>query len=361
MLKSAGSGYADIKRQLVSEIRGGRWGVHDIIPSENVLRERFNCSRATVVRSLNELVLEGYLYRKRGKGTYVADFKAREYAATLPLFVEAATYRQSGNARQTLMRIMYGVESALGPNHPGFTVRQVPSQLDEASLRAIDELKPEVALVVEPSFMPGLVERLKKNGCNVWAINEPRKECNCVFVDQEESGYVATRHLIGKGRRRIALLNGPVEAYWGFAAKVTGYQRALAEAGLPYDPSLVRQAFSPIDSESGREMMRGLLSDQIAFDGVVAASDSKGIGAMAQAIESGRRVPDEVAFISIDNTIADQADPPLPAVELPFADMGRQAVIRALEGAGSAGGAGRAQSVSIVQQIRLQPFVVERG
>src|SRR5437867_9940632 len=91
MLKSAGSGYADIKRQLISEIRAGRWGVDDVIPSENVLRERFNCSRATVVRSLNELVLEGYLYRKRGKGTYVADFKANEYAATLPLFVEAAT------------------------------------------------------------------------------------------------------------------------------------------------------------------------------------------------------------------------------------------------------------------------------
>jgi len=307
------------------------------------------------VRSLNELVLEGYLYRKRGKGTYVADFKANEFAATLPLFVEAGTYRQSGSARQTLMRIMYGVESALGPNHPGFTVRQVPMQLDEASLRAIDELKPEVALVVEPSFIPGLVERLKKGGCDVWAINEPRKECNCVFVDQEEAGYLAARHLISKGRRRIALLNGPIDVYWGFAAKLTGYQRALTEAGLSPDPALVRQAFSPIDSEAGREMMRGLIGDGVSFDGVVAASDSKAIGAMAQAAEMGRRVPEDVAFISIDNTIADQADPPLPSVELPFADMGRQAVTRALEGAG------RAKSVSIIQQIRLQPFVVERG
>jgi LacI family transcriptional regulator len=189
----------------------------------------------------------------------------------------------------------------------------------------------------------------------VWAINEPRKECNCVFVDQEESGYLATRHLIGKGARRIALLNGPLEAYWGFAAKLAGYQRALAEANLPHDARLIREGARPIDSEAGREMMRALIAEGVAFDGVVAASDSKGIGAMAQASEMGRRVPQDVGFISIDNTIADQADPPLPAVELPFADMGRQAVIRALEGAG------RAQSVSIIQQIRLQPFVVERG
>jgi DNA-binding LacI/PurR family transcriptional regulator/DNA-binding transcriptional regulator YhcF (GntR family) len=356
MLKSAGSGYADIKRQLVREIRGGRWGVDDVIPSENVLRERFNCSRATVVRSLNELVLAGYLYRKRGKGTYVADFKATEYAATLPLFVEAATYRLSGNARQTLMRIMYGIESALGPTHPGFTVRQVPAQLDDVTLRSIDELKCEVALVVEPSSIPGLVERLTKNGCSVWAINEPRKECNCVFVDQEESGYVATRHLIKKGRRRIALLNGPVDVYWGFAAKLAGYRRALAEAGLPQDARLVREGARPIDSEAGREMMRALIAEGVEFDGVVAASDSKGIGAMAQASEMGRRVPEDVAFISIDNTIADQADPPLSAVELPFADMGRQAVTRALESVNA-----RDKSVSIVQQIRLQPFVVERG
>src|SRR5439155_6762509 len=115
-----------------------------------------------------------------------------------------------------------------------------------------------------------------------------------------------------------------------------------------------REASRPIDSEAGREMMRAMISDGVDFDGVVAASDSKAIGAMAQAMEMGRRVPDDVAFISIDNTIADQADPPLSAVELPFAVIGRQAVTRALESPG------RDQSVSIIQQIRLQPFVVER-
>ena len=51
----------------------GRWFPGRLIPSENELTGRFNVSRMTVNRALRELTSEGFLYRIRGLGTYVAE------------------------------------------------------------------------------------------------------------------------------------------------------------------------------------------------------------------------------------------------------------------------------------------------
>jgi DNA-binding LacI/PurR family transcriptional regulator len=168
---------------------------------------------------------------------------------------------------------------------------------------------------------------------------------------------MATKHLLDEGRRRIALLNGPHDAYWGFAAKYRGYRRALEEAGVEFDPRLALEGYHLIDSEAGRGMLRSLLEEGIEVDGVVGVSDAKAIGAMALAQEMGRRIPEDLAFISIDNVIADQADPPLTSVTMPFEEVGRQSAIRAKE---SLEHASSADGIVSVQQIRLQPSIQPR-
>jgi DNA-binding LacI/PurR family transcriptional regulator len=351
--------YLRIKRKLVSEIETGRWGVGSAISSETELTQQFKVSRATVVRSLQELVLEGYLYRQKGRGTFVADLRPGQNRSPLPLFIYEGVSRISGSGRQVLLRILSALEDALPPGHPGVQVRQVPAQhLDETTRRYIDEKRPPVSLILEPSFNPELMAYLQKKNCITWVINEPTDTSNCVFTNQERAGYLAATHLINQGRRKIALLNGPVKAYWGFAARLRGYQRALEEAGITADDRLHRQADHPIDSEAGRLMLRSILDEGLSIDGVVGVSDSKAMGAMALAQERGLRVPDEIAFVSIDNTIADRCEPALSAVALPFEEMGRQVAELALASARNA--AGSASSSPVLQQICLQPYLVKR-
>jgi GntR family transcriptional regulator of arabinose operon len=360
--------YARIKQQLVAEIESGRWTVGGAIPSETQLSSQHQVSRATVVRSLQELTLEGYLFRQKGRGTFVADFRRREQrqASPIPLFIYEGTYRMSGSGRQVLLRILAGIEETLGPSHPGVSVRQIPDKLDDATRRMIDQARPPVALVIEPSFNPGLLDYLRRLHCVTWVINEPMDDCNCVYMNQERAGYLATRHLLSEGRRRIALLNGPVDAYWGFAARHRGYAAALAEAGIAPDPALYRQAHHSIDSESGRAMLRSLLDAGISIDGVVGASDSKAMGAMALAEERGIAIPGDIMFVSIDNTIADQSEPPLSAIALPFEEMGHQVALRALETEQRlaadrlAGPSPRGQGPTTIQQVCLQPSLVRR-
>ncbi|HEV7300241.1 MAG TPA: GntR family transcriptional regulator [Tepidisphaeraceae bacterium] len=356
--------YERVKRSLIEEIENGRWAAGTVVPSEAELVQRFRVSRPTLVRSLQDLVRDGYVYRKQGKGTFVAERRigprpilnevARQAATQVPVFVSSHTASLGGDAREVLLRMMRGIQSALGTAGQALVLRSANAgEIDTDTRRFLDTTEAGPALMIEPSFSPALRNELGRLGWTVWSINEPVDDGNCVFIDQEHAGYLATKYMLDHGRRRVALLNGPVDAYWGFGARLSGYKRALAEAGIAFDKALAIEGSHIVDSEAGRAMMRQLLMAGVAVDGVVGASDSKAIGAMAAAKESGNAVPEGIAFISIDNTLADRTTEPLPAVAMPFDEVGRQAAFHAIEPT-------LPGATPFFSQIQLKPTLVER-
>jgi len=88
---------------------------------------------------------------------------------------------------------------------------------------------------------------------------------------------------------------------------------------------------------------------------VVGASDSKAIGAMACALEREINIPEDILFVSIDNTLAHQADPPLAAVAMPFEAMGYQAAAQA-----QLAWTRQKNISSCIAHICLRPSLVER-
>lgn len=67
-----------IKEELLEKIKSETYKPGDKIPTEFELCETFDVSRTTVRTALNQLTLEGYLVRKQGKGTFVADQKVKQ-------------------------------------------------------------------------------------------------------------------------------------------------------------------------------------------------------------------------------------------------------------------------------------------
>ena len=63
--------YHQLKRMIVEKIESGDWKPGDRIASENELKNQFGISRNTVQRAIDELVQEGILERKQGRGTFV--------------------------------------------------------------------------------------------------------------------------------------------------------------------------------------------------------------------------------------------------------------------------------------------------
>ena len=80
--------YLRIKDWLREAIEKGEYRPGDRIPSEHELMRRFGVSRSTIRQAVSELVLEGWLYRVQGSGTYVARPKYRQTLSRLTSFTE---------------------------------------------------------------------------------------------------------------------------------------------------------------------------------------------------------------------------------------------------------------------------------
>jgi DNA-binding transcriptional regulator YhcF (GntR family) len=179
-----------VKLAIIGDIEQGRLVPGSLIPSEAELLERFDVSRPTLVRSFQDLVREGWVYRRQGKGTFVADRTARPVEPTapegqiVPLFVHSQAVRQSGDAKELLIHLMRGVQTAL--EGAGFSL--VMRSIKDMSRQEIDKFlgarSPGPALVVEPSSTPLLWEELRSRGWNAWAILDNVPDGNCVYIDQ---------------------------------------------------------------------------------------------------------------------------------------------------------------------------------
>lgn len=67
--------YYQLENIIREKIENEEYKVDEKIPSERNLSDQFNLSRMTVSKAINNLVEEGILYRKRGRGTFVAKKK----------------------------------------------------------------------------------------------------------------------------------------------------------------------------------------------------------------------------------------------------------------------------------------------
>jgi len=141
-----------------------------------------------------------------------------------------------------------------------------------------------------------------------------------VDVDSVGGAAAAVRHLLDRGRRRIATIAGPQDMVAG-VDRLVGYRQELR--GYPRRRSAV--VFGDFTRESGAAAMRRLLDEDPAVDAVFVANDLMAHGALGALRAAGRRVPDDVALAGFDDTeLARYTDPPLTTVRQPIVDMGRQ-------------------------------------
>lgn len=165
-----------------------------------------------------------------------------------------------------------------------------------------------------------------------------------VFCDDFQIGYLPTRHLIEKGCRRIAHIRSLDMRY-------QGYRQALQDGGLPENPELVYAAIEDFGAEAGREAVRYWIRNRMEFDALVAESDHQALGAVAELLSSGRRVPGDVKVFGVDDSPLCMLGPvPLSSVSQQVEQTGSQAVQTILKRINKE----PAASVSIQPVLRLR-------
>lgn len=141
-----------------------------------------------------------------------------------------------------------------------------------------------------------------------------------VAVDSVLAMRQATEHLIRLGHRRIGFIHYREVVDPGMGGRFKGYRLALEAAGLRFDDRWVRSG--NFNAESGYQAMLSLLTEAERPTAVVMGNDTIALGAMAAVVESGLRVPDDVAVVGFDDIpLARYAVPALTTVGLPASEM----------------------------------------
>jgi DNA-binding GntR family transcriptional regulator len=69
--------YSQLKHLIIEKIESGEFPEESKIPSEQELCDQYDISRPTVRQAISELTNNGYLYKEKGKGTFVAKAKTK--------------------------------------------------------------------------------------------------------------------------------------------------------------------------------------------------------------------------------------------------------------------------------------------
>ncbi len=94
--------YQQLKEMIIERISRGELRPLDRVPSENDLVEAMNVSRMTANRALRELNDEGYVDRVAGRGTFVADLRARSHALEVHNIADEIEQRGHGHSSEVV-------------------------------------------------------------------------------------------------------------------------------------------------------------------------------------------------------------------------------------------------------------------
>lgn len=141
-----------------------------------------------------------------------------------------------------------------------------------------------------------------------------------VSIDNVQAAIDATRHLIDFGHRDIAVITGDMNST-SARDRLTGFRRAMQEAGLPLNESLV--AYGDYSVQSGELATERLLLQRVRPTAIFCFSDEIALGCMYTLRQHGFCVPDDVSVIGVDNIpFAKYFAPPLTTVAQPVDEIG---------------------------------------
>jgi GntR family transcriptional regulator, arabinose operon transcriptional repressor len=249
--------YECIKDHLRGQIERGELVPGDRVPSEQELAHDLNVSRGQTRQALRDLEMEGYVLRSPGRGTFVAPPEQRRRASGgEPLPALMVAYQEGPIQSQYVRDVIRGLIA--GAHQEGFqTTFYYLSHNREAELEFLRRISSSGVhgLALWPYyFRPSefgspltssegeIVRRLSASGfpCVLFDRTIPDVEVDYVATDNRAITFGLTKALLDLGHRSIAyvcrdLMDSVMQD------RLTGYQEALAAAGVPYQEKLVAQ------------------------------------------------------------------------------------------------------------------------
>lgn len=277
----------------------------------------------------------------RGARNVAPELKARVQAAVDQLgYVPNVAARALASARsshvavlipsltnQLFVELLEAVQDALAPH--GYqsligVTHYDPAQ-EEALLRSHLSQRPAGLLLTGFDRSAAAAQMLERSHapCVYMMETSAAPGVHSVGFSQRDAGRAITRHLLQRGRRRIAYAAGQLDPR--VLLRLEGYREALREAGC-HDPALELLVPGPTSMALGGRQFEDLLARHPDVDAIFYCNDDLAQGALLAALRSGVPVPQRVAIAGFNDLGgSDQMLPPLTTVRTPRKEMGERA------------------------------------
>jgi DNA-binding LacI/PurR family transcriptional regulator len=114
--------------------------------------------------------------------------------------------------------------------------------------------------------------------------------------NDKEAARMAVKHLVSLGHKKIGFIQGMADMSYSRDREL-GYRTAMKEAGVDIDPNWLQ--LGDLNKETARQAAMALAEHKITA--IVASSDVMAYGALRGLKAAGRRVPEDVALVGIDD------------------------------------------------------------
>lgn len=146
---------------------------------------------------------------------------------------------------------------------------------------------------------------------------------NCISLDNELGGYLATDVMIKHGHTDIAYIAGP-QLKHDAQERLAGHKRALKDHNIAFNEALFFEG--DFTETGGKEGLKQFLAQNNSFTALVCGNDEMASGAMTYAREHGISLPEQLSVIGFDNiSFARHIYPKLTTIDNPVGEMGHMA------------------------------------
>ncbi len=232
------------------------------------------------------------------------------------------------NKNTFVLQLMVGVEEAASAaEFSVFLCNSEASQTREQEyLEVLLDKQVDGVIFLDNVVKERALPTLKLNGLPLVFLNQYPAEPKypAVLPDDMQGGFLATKHLLSIGHKRIGFIAGRVK-HKASHLRLEGYKSALKHSDIPFETQLI-QGQDTWDEKGGYLSTHHLIGLKDPPTALFCASDTLAIGALDALREHQLIVPKDIALVGFDNSLAaSQKRPPLTSVTLPFGEMGRLA------------------------------------
>ena len=223
------------------------------------------------------------------------------------------------------LEIVRGVERVAGQHHLAVVLSELHGRRTPGRgwIEGVLRRRPTGVIAIFSGLTDPQRDQLRTRGIPFVVVDptgEPLHDTPSVGAANWNGGLAATRHLLGLGHRRIAVITGPAHGILCSRARLDGYRAAMDAAGVPIDPALIREGdFNVEDGIAHARALFGLADPPTA---IFACNDLQALGVYQAAREARLHIPEDLSVVGFDDLpVAQWVGPPLTTVRQPLVDM----------------------------------------